>query len=167
MRRELHLWVDAGVMVPTPAACEAGAFPPPYPVLAGRFPSQTAILRRQGRYRCSTVPAHAQEEAQSLFVTECIKTYNSDWHLVNYKYEDYSGEFRQLPNKVAKLDKLPVHVYEVDEEVDKDEDAASLGSQKGGITKHGWLYKGNMNSAISVTMRREETVIGLVRRCDC
>uniref|UniRef100_A0A665XCU1 Dedicator of cytokinesis 9 n=1 Tax=Echeneis naucrates TaxID=173247 RepID=A0A665XCU1_ECHNA len=32
-------------------------------------------------------------------------------------------------------------------------DAASLGSQKGGITKHGWLYKGNMNSAISVTMR--------------
>ncbi|XP_023619956.1 dedicator of cytokinesis protein 9 isoform X1 [Myotis lucifugus] len=114
---------------------------------------QTAILRRQGRYRCSTVPAHAQEEAQSLFVTECIKTYNSDWHLVNYKYEDYSGEFRQLPNKGAKLDKLPVHVYEVDEEVDKDEDAASLGSQKGGITKHGWLYKGNMNSAISVTMR--------------
>ncbi|KAK1341975.1 hypothetical protein QTO34_016727 [Cnephaeus nilssonii] len=117
---------------------------------------QTAILRRQGRYRCSTVPAHAQEEAQSLFVTECIKTYNSDWHLVNYKYEDYSGEFRQLPNKGAKLDKLPVHVYEVDEEVDKDEDAASLGSQKGGITKHGWLYKGNMNSAISVTMRNNK-----------
>ncbi|KAM4863714.1 dedicator of cytokinesis protein 9 isoform X12 [Urocitellus parryii] len=114
---------------------------------------QTAILRRQGRYICSTVPTNAEEEAQSLFVTECIKTYNSDWHLVTYKYEDYSGEFRQLPNKMAKLDKLPVHVYEVDEEVDKDEDAASLGSQKGGITKHGWLYKGNMNSAISVTMR--------------
>ncbi|KAM5288649.1 dedicator of cytokinesis protein 9 isoform 4-T4 [Ctenodactylus gundi] len=114
---------------------------------------QTAILRRQGRYICSTVPANAEEEAQSLFVTECIKTYNSDWHLVTYKYEDYSGEFRQLPNKATKLDKLPVHIYEVDEEVDKDEDAASLGSQKGGITKHGWLYKGNMNSAISVTMR--------------
>uniref|UniRef100_A0A5F8GWC6 Dedicator of cytokinesis 9 n=1 Tax=Monodelphis domestica TaxID=13616 RepID=A0A5F8GWC6_MONDO len=114
---------------------------------------QTAILRRQGRYVCSTVPTNAEKEAQSLFVTECIKTYNSDWHVVNYKYEDYSGEFRQLPNKVAKLDKLPVHVYEVDEEADKDEDAASLGSQKGGITRHGWLYKGNMNSAISVTMR--------------
>ncbi|XP_038165699.1 dedicator of cytokinesis protein 9 isoform X3 [Arvicola amphibius] len=114
---------------------------------------QTAILRRQGRYTRSTVPVNAEEDAQSLFVTECIKTYNSDWHLVTYKYEDYSGEFRQLPSKVAKLDKLPVHVYEVDEEADKDEDAASLGSQKGGITKHGWLYKGNMNSAISVTMR--------------
>jgi len=32
-------------------------------------------------------------------------------------------------------------------------DAASLGSQRGGVSKHGWLYKANMNSAISVTMR--------------
>ncbi|XP_077783823.1 dedicator of cytokinesis protein 9 isoform X10 [Podarcis muralis] len=114
---------------------------------------QTAVLKRQHRYVCSTIPDNAEKEAQSLFVKECIKTYNSDWHVVNYKYEDYSGEFRQLPNKGTKLDKLPVHVYEVDEEADKDEDAASLGSQKGGITKQGWLYKGNMNSAISVTMR--------------
>ncbi|XP_074845616.1 dedicator of cytokinesis protein 9 isoform X2 [Carettochelys insculpta] len=114
---------------------------------------QTALLKRQGRYICSTIPENAEKEAQSLFVTECIKTYNSDWHVVNYKYEDYSGEFRQLPNKGTKSEKLPAHVYEVDEEADKDEDAASLGSQKGGITKQGWLYKGNMNSAISVTMR--------------
>uniref|UniRef100_A0A669R6E1 Dedicator of cytokinesis 9 n=1 Tax=Phasianus colchicus TaxID=9054 RepID=A0A669R6E1_PHACC len=83
---------------------------------------QTALLKRQSRYIHSTVPENAEKEAQSLFVTECIRTYNSDWHVVNYKYEDYS-------------------------------DAASLGSQKGGITKQGWLYKGNMNSAISVTMR--------------
>ncbi|XP_052641677.1 dedicator of cytokinesis protein 9 isoform X2 [Harpia harpyja] len=114
---------------------------------------QTALLKRQSRYVHSTVPENAEKEAQSLFVTECIKTYNSDWHVVNYRYEDYSGEFRQLPNKGTKSEKLPVHLYEVDEEADKDEDAASLGSQKGGITKQGWLYKGNMNSAISVTMR--------------
>ncbi|KAL8189977.1 UNVERIFIED_CONTAM: Dedicator of cytokinesis protein 9 [Gekko kuhli] len=82
---------------------------------------QTAILTRQRPYICSTVPDNAAKEAHSLFVTECIKTYNSDWHVVNYKYEDYSGEFRQLPNKGTKLEKLPVHVYEVDEEADKDE----------------------------------------------
>ncbi|XP_061089370.1 dedicator of cytokinesis protein 9-like isoform X1 [Conger conger] len=112
-----------------------------------------STLRRQGRTLYPSVPENAEEVAQSLFVQECIKTYKSDWHIVNYKYEDYSGDFRQLPNKVSRPDKLAVHVFEVDEEVDKDEDTASLGSQKGGISKHGWLYKGNMNSAISVTMR--------------
>ncbi|XP_039193716.1 dedicator of cytokinesis protein 9 isoform X16 [Crotalus tigris] len=114
---------------------------------------QTAVLKRQHQYVCSTIPENAEKEACSLFVMECIKTYISDWHVVNFKYEDYSGDFRQLPNKGNRLEKLPVHVFEVDEEADKDEDAASLGSQKGGLTKQGWLYKGNMNSAISVTMR--------------
>uniref|UniRef100_A0A8C2EE50 Dedicator of cytokinesis 9 n=1 Tax=Cyprinus carpio TaxID=7962 RepID=A0A8C2EE50_CYPCA len=84
---------------------------------------------------------------------QCIKSYISDWHVVNYKYEDYSGDFRQLPNKVSRPDNLAQHVFEVDEDVDKDEDTASLGSQKGGLIKQGWLHKGNMNSAISVTMR--------------
>ncbi|CAL8322032.1 unnamed protein product [Merluccius merluccius] len=112
---------------------------------------QISTLRRQGRTVHPTVPEKAEEEAQSLFVQECIKTYKSDWHVVNYKYEDYSGDFRQIPNKVSRPEKLAVHVFEVDEDVDKDEDTASIGSQKGGITKHGWLYKGNMNSA--VTMR--------------
>ncbi|XP_072114934.1 dedicator of cytokinesis protein 9-like isoform X4 [Mobula birostris] len=120
------------------------------------FPSedfQIKTLKRHGRTLCSTVPENARREAKSLLVTECIKTYDSDWHLIHYRYEDYSGDFRKLPNKAPKPEKLPVHVFEVDEDVDKDEDTASLGSQKGGITKQGWLHKGNMNSAISVTMR--------------
>uniref|UniRef100_A0A665UX16 Dedicator of cytokinesis 9b n=1 Tax=Echeneis naucrates TaxID=173247 RepID=A0A665UX16_ECHNA len=121
-----------------------------------QFPSddfQISTLRRQGRTLFSTVPETAEKEADSLFVQECIKTYKSDWHVVNYKYEDYSGDFRQLPNKVVRPEKLAAHLFEVDEDVEKDEDTASLGSQKGGVSKHGWLYKGNMNSAISVTMR--------------
>uniref|UniRef100_A0A3B5BH30 Dedicator of cytokinesis protein 9-like n=1 Tax=Stegastes partitus TaxID=144197 RepID=A0A3B5BH30_9TELE len=121
-----------------------------------QFPTddfQVRIERRQGRTLFSTVPQTAEKEAHSLFVQECIKTYKSDWHVVNYKYEEYSGDFRQLPNKVLRPEKLAAHLFEVDEDVEKDEDTASLGSQKGGVSKHGWLYKGNMNSAISVTMR--------------
>ncbi|XP_039649289.1 dedicator of cytokinesis protein 9 isoform X13 [Perca fluviatilis] len=121
-----------------------------------QFPTddfQISCLRRQGRTLFSTVPETAEKEAQSLFVQECIKTYKSDWHVVNYKYEEYSGDFRQLPNKALRPEKLAAHLFEVDEDVEKDEDTASLGSQKGGVSKHGWLYKGNMNSAISVTMR--------------
>ncbi|XP_029696133.1 dedicator of cytokinesis protein 9-like isoform X3 [Takifugu rubripes] len=121
-----------------------------------QFPNddfQISTLRRQGRTLFSTVPETAGKEAHSLFVQECIKTYKSDWHVVNYKYEEYSGDFRQLPNKVLRPEKLAAHLFEVDEDVEKDEDTASLGSQKGGVSKHGWLYKGNMNSAISVTMR--------------
>uniref|UniRef100_A0A8C5CC43 Dedicator of cytokinesis 9b n=1 Tax=Gadus morhua TaxID=8049 RepID=A0A8C5CC43_GADMO len=69
-------------------------------------------------------------------------------HIHYYKYEEYSGNYRQLPNKVPRPEKLAAHLFEVDED-----DSSSLGSQKGGVSKHGWLYKGNMNSAISVTMR--------------
>ncbi|XP_042586626.1 dedicator of cytokinesis protein 9-like isoform X2 [Cyprinus carpio] len=114
---------------------------------------QVCTLPRQIRTFYRSIPPHALREAQSLFVQECIKSYISDWHVVNYKYEDYSGDFRQLPNKVSRPDNLAQHVFEVDEDVDKDEDTASLGSQKGGLIKQGWLHKGNMNSAISVTMR--------------
>ncbi|XP_077077557.1 dedicator of cytokinesis protein 9 isoform X6 [Siphateles boraxobius] len=114
---------------------------------------QVCSVSRQTRTLCSSIPAHALRDAQSLFVQECIKSYISDWLVVNYKYEDYSSDFRQLPSKVSRPDNLAQHVFEVDEDVDKDEDTASLGSQKGGLIKQGWLHKGNVNSAISVTMR--------------
>ncbi|KAA0713247.1 Dedicator of cytokinesis protein 9 [Triplophysa tibetana] len=114
---------------------------------------QISTLKRQGRTLYTSLPDGAEKSASSLFVQECLKTYNSDWHVVTYKYEDYSGDFRQLPNKVPRPEKLASHVFEVDEDADKEEDAASLGSQKGGVSKHGWLHKANMNSAISVTMR--------------
>uniref|UniRef100_A0A8D2LWR7 Dedicator of cytokinesis 9 n=1 Tax=Varanus komodoensis TaxID=61221 RepID=A0A8D2LWR7_VARKO len=85
---------------------------------------QTAILKRQNRYVCSTIPDNAEKEAQSLFVTECIKTYNSDWYVVNYKYEDYSGEFRQLPKRFFHLLQLGDGSYNLnfykDEKISKE-----------------------------------------------
>uniref|UniRef100_A0ABM5EVP8 Dedicator of cytokinesis protein 11 isoform X1 n=1 Tax=Pogona vitticeps TaxID=103695 RepID=A0ABM5EVP8_9SAUR len=120
------------------------------------FPMEDAsvsIVARQRRTIHSTVPEDALKKAQSLFVKECIKTYSSDWHVVNYKYEDYSGDFRMLPCKSFRPNKIPSHVFEIDEDLEKDEDSSSLCSQKGGVIKQGWLYKANFNSTITVTMK--------------
>uniref|UniRef100_A0A8B9NA04 Dedicator of cytokinesis 11 n=1 Tax=Accipiter nisus TaxID=211598 RepID=A0A8B9NA04_9AVES len=113
----------------------------------------SVIIGRQRRTVQSTVPEDALKKAQSLFVKECIKTYSSDWHVVNYKYEEYSGDFRMLPCKSFRPDKIPSHVFEIDEDFEKDEDSSSLCSQKGGVIKQGWLHRANVNSTITVTMK--------------
>uniref|UniRef100_U3JGG3 Dedicator of cytokinesis 11 n=1 Tax=Ficedula albicollis TaxID=59894 RepID=U3JGG3_FICAL len=112
-----------------------------------------SVISRQRRTVQSTVPEDALKKAQSLFVKECIKTYSSDWFVVNYKYEEYSGDFRMLPCKSFRPDKIPSHVFEIDEDFEKDEDSSSLCSQKGGVIKQGWLHKANVNSTITVTMK--------------
>uniref|UniRef100_A0A3Q2R2B5 Dedicator of cytokinesis 11 n=1 Tax=Fundulus heteroclitus TaxID=8078 RepID=A0A3Q2R2B5_FUNHE len=109
-------------------------------------------ISRQRRTVVPSVPQNAEQEARSLFAKECIKMYNTDWHVINYKYEAYSGDFRMLPSKGLKTDKLPAHVFEIDEDA-KDEDTSSLCSQRGGILKQGWLQKANINSSLSVSMR--------------
>uniref|UniRef100_A0A3P9HZ22 Dedicator of cytokinesis C/D N-terminal domain-containing protein n=1 Tax=Oryzias latipes TaxID=8090 RepID=A0A3P9HZ22_ORYLA len=109
-------------------------------------------IPRQRRTVVPAVPQNADREAKSLFAKECIKMYNSDWRVINYKYEAYSGDFRMLPSKGLKSDKLPAHVFEIDEDA-KDEDSSSLCSQRGGVLKQGWLQKANLNSSLSVSMR--------------
>uniref|UniRef100_A0A3B3XUS6 Dedicator of cytokinesis 11 n=1 Tax=Poecilia mexicana TaxID=48701 RepID=A0A3B3XUS6_9TELE len=115
-------------------------------------PADDSQISRQRRTVVPSVPQNAEQEARSLFAKECIKMYNTDWHAINYKYEAYSGDFRMLPSKGLKTDKLPTHVFEIDEDA-KDEDTASLCSQRGGILKQGWLQKANINSSLSVSMR--------------
>uniref|UniRef100_A0A8C1M0X7 Dedicator of cytokinesis 11 n=1 Tax=Cyprinus carpio TaxID=7962 RepID=A0A8C1M0X7_CYPCA len=114
-----------------------------------------AQIQRQRRTIVPSVPQNAENEAKSQFAKECIKMYNTNWHVINYNYEAFSGDFRTLPCKGIKTEKLPNQVFEVDEgeEVRDINDSSSLCSQRGGVMKQGWLQRANNNSSLSVSMK--------------
>ncbi|XP_048192271.1 dedicator of cytokinesis protein 11 isoform X2 [Perognathus longimembris pacificus] len=111
-----------------------------------------SVIDRQQRTVHSTVPRDAEKMAQSLFVKECIKTYSTDCHVVTYKHEHFSGNFRLLPHKILTSGNSPFHVFEIDEPIERDEDPF-FSSTRGSDIKQGWLHKANINNAITATMK--------------
>uniref|UniRef100_A0A4W5LFS5 Dedicator of cytokinesis 10 n=1 Tax=Hucho hucho TaxID=62062 RepID=A0A4W5LFS5_9TELE len=97
----------------------------------------------------STVPQGAEVQAECLLVRQACQYYNSQLHVVHYKYDEYAGDYRLLPRYRTGYERV---------------DTTSLSSSKGGgggggggigVFRSGWLYKGNFNSTVnnSITVR--------------
>uniref|UniRef100_A0A4W5L586 Dedicator of cytokinesis 11 n=1 Tax=Hucho hucho TaxID=62062 RepID=A0A4W5L586_9TELE len=101
-------------------------------------------ISRQRRTVVPSVPQNAERDAKSLFAKECIKTYNTDWHVINYKYEPIYCISIPIINTNSPSCVCVCVCHQ---------DSSSLCSQRGGIMKQGWLQKANINSSLSVSMR--------------
>ncbi|KAI2656573.1 Dedicator of cytokinesis protein 10 [Labeo rohita] len=54
----------------------------------------------------STVPEGADTHAECLLVRQACQYYNSHLHVIQYKYEEYAGDYRTLPSAVKKGESL-------------------------------------------------------------
>ncbi|KAK9870395.1 hypothetical protein WA026_007964 [Henosepilachna vigintioctopunctata] len=95
------------------------------------------VLPRRCRTLSSSIPSKNEVERCSLFTRECINSYLSNWNLVHYKYNAYSGTYIDLPK--LPQNKLKGEQYEVDIDTDAiDNTKPSLDT----VTKEGYLFKG-------------------------
>ncbi|XP_045470639.1 dedicator of cytokinesis protein 9 isoform X1 [Harmonia axyridis] len=98
--------------------------------------SQVALQRRY-RTLTSSIPSRSEVENCNLFTRECVNTYLSNWNLIHYKYNAYSGTYIDLPKQPNS--KLTEELYEVDIDTDAvDSEKQSLDT----VTKEGYLMKG-------------------------
>ncbi|XP_065346303.1 dedicator of cytokinesis protein 11 isoform X2 [Cloeon dipterum] len=77
--------------------------------------------------------------AQSpLLARESLRSYNTNWNLVHYKYSSFGGTYHDLP-KTPKPEELREEIYEIDADIDASDESSDRSVD---ITKQGILLKG-------------------------
>ncbi|KAI1305795.1 Dedicator of cytokinesis protein 9 [Halotydeus destructor] len=114
------------------------------PALPQRSPLSGDVNGTSDKMPSSSAPLH---------VRESIDSFTRDWHVIDFKYDQYSGNWSELP-KVPKVhERLLNQVYEVDDTDDDLEDAVNSAV---GIAKEGYILKGTeagTDSFISVATK--------------
>ncbi|MEQ2219846.1 hypothetical protein XENOCAPTIV_025644, partial [Xenoophorus captivus] len=58
---------------------------------------QVSTVPQERRTLASTVPEGAELQAECLLVRQACKYYNSELNVVQFKFDDYAGDYRMLP----------------------------------------------------------------------
>jgi hypothetical protein len=115
------------------------------------------VMQEDWKYRTElcTVPPGALDMADRLFTAECLRFFQSKWHIVNFKFSEFSASFGKLlsPDFHQKMVTDAFESDVVDEEgLATTKNPASSGAP---LTKRGYLSKGPFPSdgGISVSMK--------------
>ncbi|RZC34337.1 dedicator of cytokinesis protein 9 [Asbolus verrucosus] len=95
------------------------------------------VLPRRYRTLFQTFPTSQETENCNLFTKQCIASYSSNWNLIHYKYNAYSGTYADLP-KVPNIEYKEEN-YEIDIDTDAEDDVKP---RIDSVTKEGHLMKG-------------------------
>lgn len=81
-----------------------------------------------------------------LLTRQALQSYESNHHIVHYKYSAFGGSCHDLPRSNQMNDEFRDEIYEIDADVDRIDEEMTR-SQADTITKQGYLLKGPETSS--------------------
>lgn len=94
----------------------------------------------------SSSPTIQTNPSGLLLTRQALQTYESNHHIVHYKYSAFGGSCHDLPKSNLISEEFRDEVYEVDADVDRIDEEMTK-SQADTITKQGYLLKGPETSS--------------------
>ena len=112
------------------------------PTNESRSRSHSSVTTLSNNDPCTGSSAVGALHFHNLHVRDCIESFTKDWHVIEYKYEQYSASWSELPKLPKVYERLQDQVYEIDDDCD----ANGLEDTLNGLsllTKEGYILKGS------------------------